>query len=102
MGQHITDLSSHTFEIADIWLWASIWMYYAALCFTKVSILLQYLRIFPHERFRKSCYAVMAIVVVWSCWAVFSAVFMCRPISYFWSSVVVDSDPHCLPRLTVW
>lgn len=85
------------------WWWAFVWLYYAALYFTKMSILLQYLRIFPQEKFRKACFVVMGVVSAYSLWAVFSGIFACNPVSSFWDmSIFAWDQPGCLPRLTVW
>ena len=69
---------------------------------TKFSILLQYLRIFPQELFRKACYIMMVIVGIYSCWTFFSAVFACWPISYFWNQLADPTGGHCLNRFAVW
>ncbi|KAK5110884.1 hypothetical protein LTR85_000694 [Meristemomyces frigidus] len=68
-----------------------------------MSILLQYLRIFPQEKFRKACFTVMALVSIYSLWAVLSGIFACNPVDSFWDmSRFAWDQPGCLPRLTVW
>ena len=82
------------------WFWASVWIYYLALCFVKLSILTQYLRVIPHERFRLACYVLMAIVVVYSCCTFFGAIFSCTPVRKFWTPSMTTG--HCLDLEAVW
>ena len=102
MGKHAWDFPPEDQAFIAMWFWASVWTYYAALGFTKLSILLQYLRIFPQVNFRRMCYAMIGTIVLWSLWTVFSALFMCVPIHAFWTAEDFFNDPRCLPRLEVW
>ncbi|WPH04643.1 Hypothetical protein R9X50_00753600 [Acrodontium crateriforme] len=101
MGVHMWTLTMEDITTMSLWFWAFVWLYYTGLFFTKLSILLQYLRIFPQDGFRRICFIVMALISVWSIWSVFSAIFMCRPVSHFWHSISLN-DPQCLPRLNTW
>jgi hypothetical protein len=102
MGKHIWQFPRSEYEIIAMWFWSSVWVYYAALGFTKLSILLQYLRIFPQVNFRRACYAMISVITLWSLWATFSALVMCVPIHLFWTAEDFFNDPRCLPRLEVW
>lgn len=101
MGLHISTVSERDIHIAFRWFWSFLWLYYASLCFTKFSILVQYLRIFKTKRFLRACYALIAVVFAWSCWAVFSGIFTCLPVNRFWKELGWAVD-GCLPRLTLW
>lgn len=79
--------------------YVSIWVYNLSLSCTKISILLQYLRIFPQQWFRRCCYTMLVVVVVYSLYTFFTAIFACTPISYFWDQSV---GGHCLDRFAVW
>jgi len=48
----------------SMYFWAAQWNYYAALGFCKLSILLQYLRIFPQINFRWACYLMVIITII--------------------------------------
>lgn len=99
MGRHADTLSADDHVQSLVWFWASVWIYYLALCFAKLSILIQYLRLFPGRKFRVKCFFLIGIVIGWTFWAFFSALFACRPIRYFWDSSVQGT---CLNRLAVW
>jgi len=71
-----------------------------ALTFTKVSILVQYLRIFPVRRFQKVCYGVLLFVVVFGIWTIFGNIFMCTPIKSFWKQSM--QSVNCMDRQIVW
>ncbi|KAF2169823.1 hypothetical protein M409DRAFT_52318 [Zasmidium cellare ATCC 36951] len=99
MGRHIKSLSQDEVKKQLMAFYVSIWVYNLSLSCTKISILLQYLRIFPQPRFRRCCYAMLVVVVVYSFYTFFTAVFACTPIEYFWDQSV---GGHCLDRFAVW
>lgn len=74
-------------------------MYNASLAFSKFSILLQYLRIFPAKRFRLACYVMIAIVAAYSSWAIVSGFVDCVPVAKFWNK---DLPGSCLSFEAVW
>lgn len=80
--------------------WASIWIYYMSLTFTKVSILVQYLRIFPTRRFRIVCFSVLGLVALYGIWALFGSIFLCYPVRFFWDKSIQDGK--CLDQFAVW
>ena len=101
MGLHYDTLSISD-KLAQLKpFWVSIWVYNLAISCTKFSILLQYLRIFPQNSMRMSCYILMAVVFVYSCWTFFSAIFACKPISFFWNPTMPGGGT-CLNRFAVW
>lgn len=99
MGQHSWELTDETKTNGFYWFWVSIWVYYAGLFCVKISILLQYLRVFVQKNFRIICYILMVMVTTCSLWAIFSGFFMCTPVHHFWDRTV---DGECLNRLGVW
>jgi hypothetical protein len=101
MGLHKATVRQSDLQTAFEWFWNFLWLYYGSLCFTKLSILIQYLRIFPHHTFIRLCKVLIGIVVVWSLWAIFSGIFTCVPVSRFWTDTAWDTK-GCLPRLVVW
>ena len=74
-------------------------MYNASLAFSKFSILLQYLRIFPGKNFRLVCYIMIAIVATYSSWAIVSGFVGCVPVAKFWNK---DLPGNCLSFEAVW
>ena len=99
MGRHFASLTPYEQMTSLKPFYASIILYNLALAFTKFSIMLQYLRIFPYHRFRKLCYALMAFVFCWSCWTVCSSIFLCTPVAKFWKPTLPG---HCLSEWAVW
>ncbi|KAK3643569.1 hypothetical protein LTR56_010079 [Elasticomyces elasticus] len=80
-------------------LYASIIVYNLALFFCKCSILLQYLRIFPQRHFRFACFSLLALIIVYANWTLWSQVFFCKPIAAYWD---LAGGGKCLDRGTVW
>ncbi|KAK3109907.1 hypothetical protein LTR53_016352 [Teratosphaeriaceae sp. CCFEE 6253] len=100
MAQHQDSLSPHA-QLAQLKpFWASVWLYNLAISCTKFSILFQYLRIFPDPKFRRTCYGLIGVVVVYTGWTFFSAIFACTPVRYFWDPSIPGG--HCLDRFGVW
>jgi hypothetical protein len=101
MGLHVWDPAIDMISMS-VFFWGALWSYYTALGFTKLSILFQYLRIFPQENFRKACYGLIAVTVIWTLWAVLSSMIMCVPVHAFWTTKDFFHDPRCLPRMETW
>jgi len=80
--------------------WASILVYCLSLTFTKVSILLQYLRVFTTKQFRVFCWALLGFVAVYSTWSVFASIFECMPVAYFWDKTIKGG--HCMNQYAVY
>ena len=74
-------------------------MYTSSFTFTKISILLQYLRVFNVTNIRKLCYIQIVIVSVYGVWLFFSSIFNCVPIARNWDKTV---QGKCLPTTPLW
>ncbi|KAL1594557.1 hypothetical protein SLS60_010317 [Paraconiothyrium brasiliense] len=99
MGLHIWELqpadSMHSLKA----FYASLIVYYLSLGFTKVSILLQYQRVFTTRKFQIACWTIMAVVLVYAFWTVLSSIFGCKPIQAFWT---LKQPFECLNQYAVW
>lgn len=103
LGKHVEDVPPEQLKTMLFWFWLSIWNYYCAAGFAKLSILLQYLRIFGTTRkFRTACYCVIASVIFYILWGAFSTAFYCFPPSGFWDpEAVAEGRAHCQKQWTV-
>ncbi|KXT12450.1 hypothetical protein AC579_7374 [Pseudocercospora musae] len=99
MGKHESELSYSEAEENRKALWSSIIIYNLGLTSTKLSILLQYQRIFPQRNFRITNWTVMGIVISYALWRFFSAIFACVPVQAYWDISIIHKT--CLPRATV-
>ena len=61
------------------YLFWSIIFYNVSTCLTKVSILLQYGRIFSVQTMRIPLYIVMAMCVLWGISTIVTSIFTCQP-----------------------
>jgi hypothetical protein len=68
---------------------------------TKISILVQLLRVFPIRHFRISCYYMLAVVLVYGAWAASSNIFICNPVSFSWNKGS-DKVGYCMDRKLIW
>ncbi|KAL2830779.1 hypothetical protein BDW59DRAFT_14043 [Aspergillus cavernicola] len=99
LGRHNDDLPGDDLKQQLKRLWVAIPMYNTSLAFTKISILFQYLRIFPSYRFRRICYLVMGVVILYSAWAIVSGFVNCVPVAKFWDREISGT---CLSFEAVW
>ncbi|OAG12116.1 uncharacterized protein CC84DRAFT_1080938 [Paraphaeosphaeria sporulosa] len=98
-GTHIATVILQPLIIFVKAFYASLIVYYLSLGFTKVSILLQYRRVFSTRKFQIACDVVLAVVVVYAFWTVLSSIFGCKPIQAFWT---LKHPFKCLDQFTVW
>ncbi|KAL3495295.1 hypothetical protein BJX62DRAFT_196525, partial [Aspergillus germanicus] len=99
LGVHSDELPGDILQEQLKRLWVAIPMYNASLALTKISILFQYLRIFPSYRFRIICFIVMGVVILYSTWAIVSGFVNCVPVARFWDR---EMSGTCLSFEAVW
>lgn len=79
--------------------YCSVVTYNVAICVVKISIMLQYRRIFSSSGVQK---LTMIMLVFESCWAITLSVLLplvCTPVAAFWDRSV---EGTCLNQLTIW
>lgn len=62
-----------------------LWCYCGCLTAVKLSLLFQYKKIFATPRFQIAVTIMIVIVALTGLWTVFSGIFICWPISFFWT-----------------
>ncbi|KFZ18480.1 hypothetical protein V501_01188, partial [Pseudogymnoascus sp. VKM F-4519 (FW-2642)] len=82
-------------------LWMAIIVYYTSLGFVKVSIIVQYLRIFVDKRMRITCWVLLVAVTLYSLTTIFCAAFTCYPVHFFWDTDAAGSHT-CLDQKSLW
>ncbi|USW55806.1 hypothetical protein Slin15195_G091250 [Septoria linicola] len=108
LSQHIQDISPDHLQKMMFWFWLSIWNYYGAQGFAKLSILFQYLRIFGHVRsFRLTCYGVIALSGFYTAWGIITSMLICVPIPGFWHLAwQTNGKAKCMPmwrvKVPIW
>ncbi|KAJ4297853.1 hypothetical protein N0V90_005752 [Kalmusia sp. IMI 367209] len=100
LGKHIQELTAAMMVDSLKAFWASVWIYNLALTATKISILTQYLRVFPVPRFRIACFIVLGIVVLYGLWTLFGSIFLCFPVAFFWDKSIANGK--CLNQEVIW
>ncbi|KAK4118812.1 hypothetical protein N657DRAFT_582933 [Parathielavia appendiculata] len=76
------------------WAWFQGVFYYLSFWFTKMSILLLYLRVLTHDYIRKATWAVIAIVVVYNVYTFAMHVTMCIPLAKNWDPSITGGYCH--------
>ncbi|CAI6269338.1 unnamed protein product [Periconia digitata] len=100
MGLHVWEITPEALLISQKAFWGSVWIYNLALTLTKLSILVQYLQIFPNPRFRLNCHIAIGIVALWGTWTLFGNMFICTPVAFFWDKTIPGG--FCLNQAAVW
>ncbi|OAL01627.1 hypothetical protein IQ06DRAFT_272352 [Phaeosphaeriaceae sp. SRC1lsM3a] len=88
-------------ELVLKYLFWSIITYNLALTFTKVSIILQYQRIFTTREMRIPLYIAMFICVAWGVTTFFTSIFSCVPVNAYWR-VLEKATAKCIKDETLW
>ncbi|KAI4673425.1 uncharacterized protein J4E84_011104 [Alternaria hordeiaustralica] len=88
-------------EIILKYLFWSIICYNASLMFTKVSILLQYGRIFTVREMRIPLHIVMAVCVLWGVSTIITSIFTCVPVHAYWK-ILEQPTSKCIDNKTIW
>ncbi|KAK7527128.1 uncharacterized protein IWZ02DRAFT_445447 [Phyllosticta citriasiana] len=103
LGNHVSENPpSETAKVFQ-YLFASILIYLVSLCLTKLSILLQYLRIFGTQTaMRIACYITITFVVTYTFVASFMNILNCKPIHYFWGRALDPTSGSCMDFEAVW
>ena len=55
------------------------------LALTKISILVLYLRIFPHDTLRYGAIAIISLIALSTTIIFFMTIFSCHPVAFFWN-----------------
>lgn len=79
--------------------WASIPIYQTSLISTKMSILLQYKRVFSTPRMRLACWIMIGFLGLYGTWTIISAWASCVPLAKFWDPTVPG---FCLDKKALW
>ncbi|EKG20982.1 hypothetical protein MPH_01707 [Macrophomina phaseolina MS6] len=82
------------------WFWLSIIFYNIGLGLTKISIIMQYLRIFATtQAMRYATLGTLAFTVLYALEAILLSVFSCTPVNFFW---IRTSAGHCVNFKALW
>ena len=79
--------------------YSSIVIYNVAVCLTKISILLQYRRIFANTALRKLILFGLGFLICWGITLCFLLPLSCIPVDAFWNP---DVKGFCPDRGTIW
>ncbi|KXL44239.1 MAG: hypothetical protein FE78DRAFT_120685, partial [Acidomyces sp. 'richmondensis'] len=100
----------HTWQIPETVVDKTLELYFFAqilykinIGFTKVSILLFYLRIFSIYRwFNTLCWTIVGIVIAFTVATVFSSIFQCRPVEYAFYKKANGGHGTCIDLTAFW
>lgn len=82
-------------------LYATLIVYYTALCFIKLILCAQYYRLVGEvPKYRLFCRVIMGFTTAWCIVSIFLMVFQCMPIPAFWDkSILSQPGTSCHPEI---
>ncbi|KAF3388811.1 hypothetical protein F1880_003651 [Penicillium rolfsii] len=99
MGEHYALIPPAIYKMQMLCFWASVPIYQTSLIATKMSILLQYRRVFSTPRMRLACNLLMGLLAVYGTWTIVSAWANCVPLEKFWNPNVPG---FCFDKKALW
>ncbi|KAK0662726.1 hypothetical protein DIS24_g1671 [Lasiodiplodia hormozganensis] len=100
-------LGMHTWEVSQLnqmelskYFYVSVIFYNGAVGLVKISILLQYLRIFAIKKMQLACRIVLVLNSLFTLETVIISVFDCTPIPFFWDKSIKGG--HCVNFGAMW
>ncbi|KAL9111934.1 MAG: hypothetical protein Q9227_003784 [Pyrenula ochraceoflavens] len=100
LGRHFDTISPPEFLALMKTLYGSIPIYLTGLAVTKVSIIVQYKRVFVGDKIQRACNIALGIVIVYGMWTFWSGVFTCFPVAKFWDKNIKGG--YCLNNTALW
>ena len=98
-GHHAWELPPSATVNITMWLLITEVIYVWNLCWTKLSLLFMYYRIFRFPFFKNCAIVVGIFVVLWAITITFLFIFLCTPVQKLWEP---DLEGHCVDELGVW
>ncbi|EAQ86279.1 hypothetical protein CHGG_07532 [Chaetomium globosum CBS 148.51] len=99
LGRHIWMMPDEDFIPYMKSFYSSIAVYNVAVCLTKISILLQYKRIFSNTILKKIIVVGLCFLTCWAVTLSFLLPMVCMPVAAFWDPNVKG---FCLDNATIW
>ncbi|KAH7050316.1 hypothetical protein B0J12DRAFT_93661 [Macrophomina phaseolina] len=99
LGDHLKDIPPPKLVKQMTWFWVSTWIYLTGVAFAKVSILIQYIRVFVGRKTIFSSWATIAFIIMCCSICLFGGIFACSPIKRFWDPTVPGT---CIHYFAIW
>ncbi|KAF2762848.1 hypothetical protein EJ05DRAFT_17211 [Pseudovirgaria hyperparasitica] len=92
LGKDIWTLSPHSITMVIKAIWVGEFSYVTTLCFTRMSFLFFYLRIFPRTTLRRLTIILIVVNTLHGLSFALAVIFNCRPISFTWTKWRQDGE----------
>ncbi|GME53081.1 Integral membrane protein [Neofusicoccum parvum] len=99
LGDHLKDIPPQVLVKQMVWFWASTWIYLTGVAFAKISILIQYIRVFVGVRTILAAWATVAFIITCCLVCLFGGIFACSPVEKFWNPTVPGT---CINYIVIW
>ncbi|KAK5656712.1 hypothetical protein OQA88_4259 [Cercophora sp. LCS_1] len=103
LGRHILDVPPGFMVPMARAGWYTILWYMLSLLFTKISILLLYIRILSYQHARYAVYAILAIVILTNgAWTFVTVITACLPLHAFWDRPTMRPETYYCRPVVYW
>lgn len=85
LGRDIWTLTATQITHVLRYFYIMAWLYFTQVMLVKLSFITFYMRIFPAKGVQRVLWATFIFTVLWGVAFILTAVFQCKPISYFWT-----------------
>ncbi|KAJ9148526.1 Integral membrane protein [Pleurostoma richardsiae] len=99
MGIHADKVKTSSIVMMAKWLLVAEILYAWNLCWTKISLLLMYYRIFRFSYFKKMALLIGGFIVIWGITITFLFIFICVPVQKLWYT---ELPGHCINQVGTW
>ncbi|KAH6684932.1 integral membrane protein [Plectosphaerella plurivora] len=105
-GFHVQDIATRfgpevlTLFFKCIMVFALLWN--ATTCFTKLSVLLMYMSVFPVRRVVLPCQVLGVFIILWNIGGVLGGILVCRPLAMNWDQTIPGGKCGNQPMYYMW
>ncbi|KAI1121636.1 hypothetical protein F5Y10DRAFT_282328 [Nemania abortiva] len=101
-GKHFADLTEHQMYESSKSVYLMQIVYKVSMNLTKVSILLQYVRLFwTTAWFKRTCYAIIAFVALFCTTVTLATIFQCQPVAAAFYRMI-NTENKCIDNRSFW
>ncbi|KAL1640293.1 hypothetical protein SLS58_007109 [Diplodia intermedia] len=99
LGDHVYEIPPAKLSKQMQWFWVSTWIYLTGVAFAKISILIQYIRVFVGTKTIIASWATVGFIVTCCLVCFFGGIFACSPVEKFWNPTIPGT---CINYLAIW
>lgn len=85
LGRDIWTLTPDQITRVVFYFYIMTWLYFLQVTLVKLALIFFYMRVFPSKGVQRVLWGTVIFTSLWGASFIITAIFQCRPISYFWN-----------------